>query len=115
MSFDKLIQSSVAKKQEEIVIDGMTFYANELSITHSMKLAKIESEDGDTYTYWVAYSITDQEGKRMSYDQARQLPVVILKKFLDAALRVNSKPKAKDTKKKNQKKTLPKKRNFGAN
>lgn len=104
MSFDKLIESSVAKRQEEIVIDGMTFYANELSITHSIKIAAIEAEDGDTYTYWVAYSITDQDGKRMSYDQATRLPGSVLRKFLDAAMRVNSKPKKKDTKKKKVKK-----------
>lgn len=99
MSFDKLIQSSVAKKQEEIVIDGMTFYANELSITHSMKLAQIEMESGDTYSYWVVFSITDQDGKRMTYDQASKLPIPVFKQFLDATLRVNAKPKEEEGKK----------------
>lgn len=104
MSFSDLVQSSVAKRSQEVKVPlengEMVFHANELSVTQRIKLAQVEKSGGDTYGQWIAFSITDQDGKRMSMDQVARLPEEVVVKFMKAVMDVNS---SEDNKKKSQK------------
>lgn len=107
MSFADLVSSSVSRKQEKIIVKhkgkDLTFFANELNMTQRIKLAAIDKEGGDTFTHWLVFSITDENGDRMTYDQAAGLPKEIYDKFTVAASKVNQNPKdkKKPTRKKN--------------
>lgn len=120
MSFDKLLKTSVSKKTEDVVLtvgeEKVTFTAVELTMTHKLRLAEIEKNNGDTFLHWIVFCIVDQDGKRMTYEQASSLPDDIAFKFLDAVLRVNgqSNSKKKAVKKPSKKKALPKKKSSGA-
>lgn len=91
MSFDKL--AVVTRKKEEIVIEAtggnVIFFANELSYTQKMALSAASQNDDDIFTRWLALSITDQDGKRMTLNQASQLPDEIAEKMFLAVMRVN--------------------------
>lgn len=94
MSFDQLTKDSVSKKREEIVINSggkkLVFYANELTITQRIRLKTLNDQGGDTFLYWVVFSIVDQDGKHMSIEQAEALSDDVMDKFLSAAMNVSS-------------------------
>lgn len=105
MSFDKL--NIVSRKQEIVDIetsDGvLRFYANELSYTQRVSLSALSHSGEDVFTKWLAMSITDQDGGRMSLEQAHNLPDDIAEKMFKAVMRVNEQEK-KDIKKKSKRK-----------
>lgn len=114
MSFDKLVAASVAKKTKEVVLtigqEKVTFHAHELTMTQRIRLAGIDKEGGDTFLHWVVFSIVDQDGQHMTYEQASALPDEIVNKFLEAAMSVNTEPLKKKTTKKTSKKAPMKKK-----
>lgn len=94
MSFGDLVKSSVAKRSQEVKVSlengEIVFHANELSVTQRLKLAQVEAAGGDTYGQWIAFSITDPDGKRMSMNQVSQLPEDVVVKFMTAIMDVNA-------------------------
>lgn len=102
MSFDQLTKDSVSKKKLEVVITSngkkLVFYANELTMTQRIRLAGLDKEGGDTFLQWVVFSITDQDGKSMTMEQAQSLPDEVLTKFFEAVMKV-SETENKDKKK----------------
>lgn len=91
MSFDKLTVAT--RKKEEVVISAsggdITFYANELSYTQKMSLSALTQNNTDPFSIWLSLSITDQDGKRMTINQAENLPDEIVEKMFAAVMRVN--------------------------
>lgn len=101
MSFSELANANYAPKREEVKIKvgdrELVFHANEISYLQRLNLYAIKSIGGDSYTQLVVYSITDQDGKHMTLDQAEKLSPDIQEKFFVAATKVNS---SEDSKKK---------------
>ena len=105
MSFDKL--DIVSRKQEAIDIETSSgkirFYANELSYTQKISLSALTQNSGDVFTQWVAMSITDQNGQKMSLEQAHNLPDDVAEIMFKAVMKVNEQEQ-KDVKKKSKRK-----------
>ena len=103
MSFAELGKSDVTLARKEVSVKvgekDLTFFANQLTLTQSVKVAAVEQSNGDHFLSWVLFSITDENGDHMTEAQARSLPDEIMAKFLNAALEVNKKPKAEAKKK----------------
>ncbi len=100
MSFNQLVKSDYTIKNKEIIIsvggNDIKFVATQLSYTQKVRLAALESLEtqgkggDDTLLLWVVYSIVDQDGKRMTIEQAKALPDEYMEKFLSAAFEVNA-------------------------
>lgn len=94
MSFAELTNSSYSAKKEEFKIKAgekeLTFYANEISYLQRLNLSGIQSAGGDSYAQFIVYSITDQDGKHMTLDQAKALSHEHQEAFFVAAAKINS-------------------------
>lgn len=88
MSFDKIIRSDVIRKKKEIEVGEYKFYANELNFPERLALS-VSQNISEQFTALVINSITDQEGKHMTSEQALNLPDDVFDKFLGAALELN--------------------------
>lgn len=88
MSFDKIIQCDVIRKKKELEIGEYKFYANELNFPERLALS-VTANVSEQFTTLVINSITDQEGKHMTREQALNLPDDVFDKFLAAALELN--------------------------
>ena len=88
MSFDKIIKSDVIRKKKEIEVGEYKFYANELNFPERLALS-VTQNVAEQFTSLVINSITDQEGKHMTSEQASNLPDNVFDKFLAAALELN--------------------------
>lgn len=94
MSFSELTNSNYAAKKEEVKITlgdkELVFHANEISYLQRLNLSAIQATGGDSYAQLVVYSITDQDGKHMTLDQATKLSPEHQEAFFIAAAKVNS-------------------------
>lgn len=100
MSFSELEKTYTPKRETVTIKSGdrsLTFHANEISYLQRVHLGTIQSGGGDSYTQLVVYSITDEDGKHMTLEQAQKLSPEHAEKFFIAAAKVNSQ---EDTKKK---------------
>lgn len=102
MSFDDLKKADVTPKREEIKIKSgdkdLVFYANEISYLQRLNLAGIQATGGDSYSQLVVYSITDQDGKHMTIEQAQGLSDEHAEIFFVAAAKVNNQDAKKKAK-----------------
>lgn len=94
MSFAELQKSNYVAKKEEIIIRvddrDLRFFANEISYLQRLNLASIQSNGGDSYSQLVVYSITDEDGKHMTAEQAQGLSPEHSEIFFLAAAKVNA-------------------------
>lgn len=102
MSFDKI--TNVIRKKELIEIEistgALKFYANELSYTQRVSLSASAVNSDDIFAKWISMSITDEDGKRMTSEQASNLPDDVAEKMFAAVMRVNAKDDELDEEKK---------------
>lgn len=90
MSFDAIVNSDVRSSQpKEIEIGGYTFYANEIKSYERLHLGTLNALDQEGYSQLVLYSITDQDGKKMTREQLDALNDDVFMKFFNAALEIN--------------------------
>ena len=96
--FEEIQNSVVTRKKEEVKVKvgdkELIFTANELNFSRRLSLALAENQGRDTFTMLIASSITDQDGKYMTYEQADALPDEIAQVFFSAATSVNTPDKA---------------------
>lgn len=106
MSFDKLKASSYEKKCEdiEIVVKNedatdvvLKFQAKEISYLQRLKLAEIQHKGNEAFTHLIVFSIVDEKGKHMTFEQAESLSPEYQEKFFLAAARVNAVDEEKKT------------------
>lgn len=93
MSFDELKGADVTPKKKDIDISVddklLKFTANEISYLQRLNLATIQNNGGDPFTSLVVYSIKDENGKHMTFEQAKSLKEEHIRLFLSAANEVN--------------------------
>lgn len=93
MSFDVLKQSDVTRKKEEVKIKvgekEYKFYANEIGYLDRLQLAAVSHTGGNGFTHLIVHSITDENGQKMTVDQANQLSPEHAELFFNAAAKVN--------------------------
>lgn len=95
MSFKDLAAAHVARRKQTVTIkleDGreVTFHANEISYLQRIELGISRATDGgNMHLGLVALSITDEEGKHMTLEQAQGLSDEHQEVFYRAALDVN--------------------------
>lgn len=94
MSFSELANSNYNKKREEININAggknLVFHANEIGSFKKSDVLSSMQMGADWVSKLVVYSITDEDGVRMSQAQAEALGDEHANLFLDAAIRVNN-------------------------
>ena len=94
--FDILFDSNVQPKTEEILIDvngkKIIFTAKEITYLERLHLSALSNSGSSPYAQLIAYSIVDSDGKRMTIEQANQLPHEYAEKLFIAATKVNSQP-----------------------
>lgn len=92
MSFDLLTKDYTPKRKEiTIAYSGgeLTFTAVELSALEQKEIGVKQVNGGNWLTQLIVGSIRDQDGKKMTAEQASRLPQEYADEFLKAALEVN--------------------------
>jgi hypothetical protein len=98
MSFKELAEAAVARRKKEVKIklkEGkeLLFFANEISFLQRVELGILtggKASGDEVHTNLVAMSITDEDGKHMTPEQAAALSSEHQEVFYRAALDVNS-------------------------
>lgn len=93
MSFDALVNSNLNAKKKDISFEvagkKVSFTANEISYLQRLNLSVIQQSGGDAFTQLVVYSIKDEQGKHMTFEQAQGLSEEHAQAFFVAASEVN--------------------------
>lgn len=104
MSFEK-ITKNYTPREEEVVIklngEEIKFIAKEVSYFKTQALGLKAMRDDGSFKELVVEAIFDQDGKRMSLEQAEALPKEYADIFLAAVLRVNKLDKVEEQAPKN--------------
>ena len=94
MSFDDLKETSCIKKSNTFTVKHgekeLTFTAKELSRYQRVEIAGERNSGNDWIAKFVAASIVDADGKRMTINQAESLPDTIADVFLQESFKVNA-------------------------
>lgn len=94
MSFSEITKASVAKKKKDFTVEysgkQYQFSANEINYFQKLQLAAMSQEGKESFTSLIVACITDKDGKRMTIEQASQLPDEIAEKFIIEASEVNA-------------------------
>jgi len=92
--FEEIQNSVVTRKTKEVKIKvgekELTFTANELNYPRRLEISIAEKQGRSTFTMLIANSITDQDGKYMTYEQAEALPDEYAEAFFLAATSINT-------------------------
>lgn len=98
MSFAELQAATYKRAKEEIKIEitleddskkVLTFHANYIGYLQQVEVESLRATGQDWVSKFVASSITDENGRKMTVSQAEQLSPEHAEIFLNAVLRVN--------------------------
>lgn len=107
MSFDDLVKSDYALKEKVFTVSigekKYTFKAVQPAYTERLSIEVAKHRGGDFFLELVLKTIVDQDGNRMSEEQAKKLPDEVMAKFVNEAVsilgdekdKVKKKPKRK--------------------
>lgn len=92
MSFDE-ITSDVQRRKKEVVLKHngkeFKFFANEITYPQRLGVALEQHKGGDSLTQMIIFSITDEDGKNMTKEQAQKLSDEHAAILFEAASKVN--------------------------